>query len=361
MTAMSLRAACALGLALLPACMHADDSAGSSDSAASSSSSSPISFGDLTMPVEPTTSGESTTSTGTTGPGDTSSASTALTPFCGDSMQDPGEECDYGRNNSDIGSCTLACKHATCGDSLVWDGVEQCDLGPANAKEYGGCTPSCELAARCGDGNLDLGYEECDQGDLNGSGEEVDGNAACSATCRWQGRLVFLSSATYPGDLGGLSGADLKCQALATSAGLADPHTFRAWLSDGVHSPLTRFTELDLIGAPYILLNGRIVAGTSVELIDLGPRTGISITETGQQVFNAYVWTNTTAFGETFSPTDHCKSWTSSSDLPPARLGYNALVLEQGPNFETWKNERYWTSAFGQACDLFNRLYCFEQ
>ena len=354
---MSLRAACHLGFALLPACMHADDSAGSSDSAPASSSS-PVSFGDL-PPVDPTTTtGESTPSTGTTD--DTTSGTTTLASFCGDKIQDPGEQCDYGRNNSDLGSCTLSCTKASCGDGLLWDGVEQCDLGPANAKDYGGCTPSCEWAARCGDGNTDLGYEECDLGDLNGSGKEVDGNAACSATCRWQGRIVFLSSATYTGDLGGLSGADLKCQALATSAGLANPHTFRAWLSDGFHSPLTRFTELDLVGAPYILLNGRILADTSVELIDLGPRTGISITETGQPVFNAYVWTNTTAFGEVFSPTDHCKSWASSNDLPPARLGYNALMLEQGPTFETWKNERYWTSAFAQACDLLNHLYCFE-
>lgn len=357
---MSLRAACALGFALLPACFHGVDLADLSDSEPASTSS-PMSSGDLPMSGDPTTtSGDATTSTASTETGDTSSASTALTPFCGDSMQDPGEECDYGRNNSDIGSCTLSCKHATCGDSLVWDGVEQCDLGPANAKEYGGCTPSCELAARCGDGNLDLGYEECDQGDLNGSGEEVDGNAACSATCRWQGRLVFLSSATYPGDLGGLSGADLKCQALAASAGLADPHTFRAWLSDGAHSPQNRFTTLDLLGAPYVLLNGRIVADTFVELIDLGPRTGISITETGQSVANAYVWTNTTAFGEAFSPTNHCNEWTAASLQFSARRGLNALSLEEGPAFDTWRSERHWTSVLSQTCNVPYRLYCFE-
>lgn len=356
---MSLRAACCLGLALLPACARGDDSAGSSDSAPASTSS-PMSFGDL-PPVDPTTSTtELPASTGSSGV-DTSSGSTAIVPFCGDGVQDPGEECDYGRDNSNLGSCTLACHKATCGDGLVWDGVEQCDLGPANAKDYGGCTPGCERAAHCGDGLIDLGYEECDQGDLNGTGQEVDGNAACSATCRWQGRLVFLSSATYTGNLGGVSGADLKCQALADAAGLANPHHFRAWLSDGLQSPLTRFTELDVQGAPYILPSGRIVAASFVELAEQGPRTGISVTEQGTSAFESYVWTNTDAFGAPFSASNHCNEWTSQSPQLTARRGINALQLEEGPSFDTWKSERFWTSMLGQSCNQQWRLYCFEQ
>ena len=198
---MSLRAAGYVGLVLLPACVYGDDSAGSSDSAPASTSS-PMSLGDL-PPPDPASTTDSPSTTGTTAADDTTAASTASVPFCGDNVQDPGEECDYGRDNSNVGGCTLACTKASCGDGFVWEGIEQCDLGPANAKEYGGCTPSCELAARCGDGNVDVGYEECDQGALNGSGEEVDGNAACSEACRWQGRLVFLTSEVYAGNLGG--------------------------------------------------------------------------------------------------------------------------------------------------------------
>src|SRR5215212_6677746 len=41
---------------------------------------------------------------------------------------------------------------------------------------------------------------------------------------------VFLSSITYDGNLGGLSGADAKCQGLAAVAGL--PGIYKAWLSD---------------------------------------------------------------------------------------------------------------------------------
>ena len=357
---MSVRSAC-IAVPLLFGCARGDDAAGSSDSSPASTSS-PMSFGDLPPPVDPTTTtGAPDDTSGTTEPAPgTSSTSTTGGPFCGDHVEDPGEECDYGRDNSNLGPCTLQCTKATCGDGLVWQGVEQCDLGPANAKDYGGCTPSCEWAARCGDGNTDLGYEECDLGDLNGTGQEVDGKAPCSATCRWQGRIVFVSSATYTGDLGGISGAHLKCQTLAEAAGLANPQTFRAWLSDHVHSPSVGFSEIDLLDSPYILLNGQILAANFVELVETGPRTGLAITETGAPIFGAYVWTNTSAFGEGFSPTNHCNAWLSNTNDAPARLGYNALADEVGPNFDTWRKERLWTSALVQSCALSNHLYCFE-
>lgn len=355
---MSLRAACCLCFALPVACSRGDDFAGSSESSPGSTSGS-SSSGDLPVP---TSTSDLSTSTGSTGveEGSSSSSTTEAVPFCGDGVLDPGEECDYGRDNSNVGACTLACTKAVCGDGLVWEGVESCDNGLANAKEYGGCTPGCELAARCGDGNVDLGYEECDQGALNGSGQEVDGNAACSATCRWLGRLVFLTSETYAGDLGGVSGADLKCRALAAAAGLAAAEKFRAWLSDGAQSPLTRFTQIDVVGAPYILLTGRIVAASFAELVGEGPRTGISVTEQGESLFAVYGWTNTTAFGEPFSAMNHCAEWTSSSAQFTARQGLNALVLEEGPNFDTWRSDRLWTSFLGQACNVARYLYCFE-
>ncbi len=357
---MSVRSSC-IALALLFGCARGDDAAGSSDSSPASTSS-PMSFGDLPPPVDPTTTtGAPDDTSGTTEPAPgTSSTSTTGGPFCGDHVEEPGEECDYGRDNSNLGPCTLQCTKATCGDGLVWEGVEQCDLGPANAKDYGGCTPSCEWAARCGDGNTDLGYEECDLGDLNGTGQEVDGKAPCSATCRWQGRIVFVSSATYTGDLGGISGAHLKCQTLAEAAALTDAKLFRSWLSDETHSPSTQFSGVGVLDEPYILLDGRIVAATFEELVENGPRTGISVTESGVKVVNTLVWTNTSAFGEPFSASNHCNAWTSSGDMFPARVGLNAIPVEQGPAFDTWRKERQWTSLLGQSCALSNHLYCFE-
>src|SRR5262249_60557677 len=69
------------------------------------------------------------------------------------------------------------------------------------------------------------------------------------------GKLVFVSSTTYTGNLGGLSGADAKCQSLATSAGHAG--TFKAWLSDDVTDAKSRLTHSTM---PYVLVDGTIVA-----------------------------------------------------------------------------------------------------
>jgi hypothetical protein len=171
---------------------------------------------------------------------------------------------------------------------------------------------------------------------------------------------VFVSSLLYSGDLGGLDGADEKCRALADAADLPDPEGFRAWLSDGSESPNTRFQGIAVADRPYMLLSGKIVAGSFAELTQDGPRTGIAITETGEAAFDEFAWTNTSPFGDQFSFSDHCDGWKSASNMLPARAGYNALAVEFGPDFQAWKQQRYWTSRTDDQCDSLYRLYCFE-
>lgn len=49
-----------------------------------------------------------------------------------------------------------------CGDQLVHDGVEACDL-PVNDGSYGGCLPDCSaLAPHCGDAVLQEAHESCE-------------------------------------------------------------------------------------------------------------------------------------------------------------------------------------------------------
>lgn len=57
-------------------------------------------------------------------------------------------------------------------------------------------------------------------------------NASCAAAgkCR-----VFVSSKAYPADIGGVVGADVKCQSLAETAQLGG--TWMAWLGDQPTSP----------------------------------------------------------------------------------------------------------------------------
>lgn len=349
------------------ACAHDEQPAIMTADVSADSSSGGPSTGDLPIP-EPDPTTTAPTSSETTGSTDeiasTSTGTTGTGAFCGDGTVDDeeGEECDDGNNNSNFGACTHKCQKATCGDGYLWKGVEECDEGMANTSEYAGCRPDdCTWAARCGDGMIDPEHEECDLGDeLNGTGDAIEGHAACSATCRWVGRLVFISSATYSGVLGGVSGADLKCQALAQAVGLTNPFKFRAWISDGVKSPASRFEEIDLTDAPYILRDGRIVAQSFDELTVMGPRTGISLTEKGDYLIKKYVWTNTDSLGAPFSPTDHCSEWTSGSMLSKARYGYNAIAVEQGEEWKGWLDDRLWTSFLTTKCYELAHLYCFE-
>lgn len=318
-------------------------------------------------PDDPSTGVSPTTETpttdpvpGTTGGTGSSGSSTVGEPFCGDGIVDPDEECDDGPQPSNTGACTQMCKLAACGDGYVQEGVEQCDAGEANMDGYAGCSLACTLNPRCGDGTLDPGVEQCDNGDdLNGSGIGLDGMAPCAKTCRWSGLTVFITSETYFGDFNGLPYTDLACQALAEEAGLERADSFRAWISTGFDSPLTRFELIDA-GLPYIMRDGRVVAEDFMELIEDGPRTGISITEAGAHLSERLVWTNTSPLGEPYSMTDHCVAWTSSSATEQARVGYNALPAEIGPDFQVWRSQRQWTSILSSSCTKTAHLYCFQ-
>ncbi len=74
---------------------------------------------------------------------------------------------------------------------------------------------------------------------------------AGSAYADQHAKTVFVTSATFKSNLGGLAGADDKCQAEADDAASIVPSgIYLAWLSDGTDSPDTRFTKSS---HPYVL------------------------------------------------------------------------------------------------------------
>ena len=108
---------------------------------------------------------------GNTVAGDGCSPTCAL-EACGNSVLDPGEQCDDGPgHNADDQRCTAACRRNVCGDGHVLAGGEACDDG--NTLGGDGCSPTCAVEA-CGNGVVDVG-EVCD----------AHGTAcgACTATC----------------------------------------------------------------------------------------------------------------------------------------------------------------------------------
>lgn len=368
-------------IALVVACNDGDASGSSqADPATGTTSTSSPSTGNSEppttslSPTDMTSTGEAntTTTTSTTSDADTvaesgSSSGSTMDPtsaICGDGNVDPGEECDQSfKENSDKGPCTLSCKLAACGDGLIWAGQEICDNGPNNNDDlYGGCTTKCELAAHCNDG-LVQGPEECDLADDNGTGEFPAKGVPCDSGCRYQARLVFLSGATYKGgELGGVEGAHLKCQALAEQAKFDNATKFMAWLSDAQHSPFQDFKhEIETVGLAYVLPNGVRVADDWNDLVLNGPGDGITVTELGEMVFDKRVWTGTAPSGKGFDPSAHCKAWSDSSPAYKSLIGRSSVDQQQPQDWAKWSSELQWTSFLMSGCNFPNRLYCFEQ
>src|SRR5262245_50165626 len=117
--------------------------------------------------------------------------------------------------------------------------------------------------------------------------------------------LVFVSSQTYDGKLGGLRGADAKCQALAAAANL--PGAYKAWLADATASPSTRFVKSS---GPYQLVDGTTIATDWADLTDGGLQAPIDVTEQqGSPGGSGEVWTNANPDG-TKKSQSHCANWT---------------------------------------------------
>jgi cysteine-rich repeat protein len=263
------------------------------------------------------------------------------TPRCGDGIVQHGESCDDGGESP---TCDADCSPAACGDGEANAAAgEACDDGKASA----GCDVDCSLA-ECGDGEVSpLAGEVCDDGNT------LDGDF-CSSACKKAKRLVFVSSELYNGNLGGLGGADAKCQALAAAAGLQGK--FLAWLSAGVANPGNRFIKSDV---PYVLTNGTQVAKNWADLTDGTLQHAIDTTEQMTVApipsdgcgggSKPTVWTNTLESGAGWD-SNACNAWTGIGGF--ARMGHAKAI-----NF-TWS--RY-CEGMANSCSWHAAIYCFEQ
>ncbi|MBZ0103474.1 MAG: hypothetical protein K8I65_15045 [Thermoanaerobaculia bacterium] len=191
-----------------------------------------------------------------------------------------------------------------------------------------------------------------------------------------QTRQVFVSSASgsanfsswpsaTPGAVG-LEAADSICRNLATTAGLARPDAFRAWLSDSLDDAWCRVQDVTgtrdsacdgataLPGAgPWARIgDGGRWGGRLTALIEQqGPLLPLDRTELGAPVpdLDLY-WTGTDETGRAYDrlASELCADWTSNA------AGAFTLL---GSTFETRLN---WTTSFGGSCGAWRHLVCLE-
>lgn len=160
-------------------------------------------------------------------------------------------------------------------------------------------------------------------------------------------KLVFVTSTGFTANLGGLAGADDKCNSLAAAAGL--PGTYLAWLSDGTNSPDTRFNKST---NPYIrAFDSATVANDYADLTDGALINPIVLDENGTSAGPARVWTNVSPNGTTDSGSHHCFSWRSTSGSIIGLTGTASLP------------DSRWTKKSAAICaaQFTSRLYCFQQ
>lgn len=318
------------------------------------------------IPTPGTTSDETTTTTTAPDPSSTTAEPASTTDVdppatCGNGEHDRGEQCDEGPQNSNSGTCTLFCKDAVCGDGLVGPG-EQCDAGPDNTDDaYAMCQNDCTLGPHCGDGIVQP-EEECDLGDNNGTGQEtaIDG-VPCTQTCRHDAALVFISDATFTVlELGTpIYNIDKHCQALAKAAGLNNSVHFKAWISVDNGAVKGRF-DPEVPDLPYALLNGQRIAKSRTALFQQGPEHGITITEKGNKLLKAWVWTDTNTDGTLHDPELDCKEWQTDNPVFKARVGRSGVDENNAAEFTEWKTMQHWTSYATYTCDHKYHIYCFE-
>ena len=295
-------------------------------------------------------------------------------PVCGDGMVEGDEECDLGPDNSESGNCTSACTIAACGDGFVYAGFEECDDG--NDLDTDACIPTFCTLATCGDGVLHEGVETCDDGNLVDTdacptscepafcgdgfaeagveecddGNEVDGDG-CTTQCLAENKRAFVSSMLYDGNLGGLAGADAKCQALADAANL--PGTYMAWISTAGGSPSTRFTQST---TPYVRVDGTQIAANWAALIDGSIDAALNLTESG----GAAPVGNTSCAGgghpTVWSATSQSGTYSGSACTDFTSTAGSGLWGEANMTNTSWTS---WCS--GGVCTWTSSIYCFQQ
>jgi len=156
-------------------------------------------------------------------------------------------------------------------------------------------------------------------------------------------RLIFVTDQVFDGKLGGLEGADLKCQNAAKAAGIWNFKNYRAWLSSCNESAADRLLHSSV---PYITTRGTIIAYDWADLTDGVLENAIKYNEYGECVSDN-VWTNTTYQGLNAGCAG-CVNWTSNKVKDFGQYG-SSIMIDTG-----------WTDAGDSNCKAKLRLYCVE-
>ncbi len=276
---------------------------------------------------------------------------------------------------------TCSCAKTTCGGGIGDGGAEGGDAGAdasdastgplscvdvsADSKNCGFCDNVCAFpnaSANCVTGQCKVvactaGFVDCDGVTANGCECPADSCLTAQKLCA---KRVFVTSTVYPGNLGGLTGADAKCQTQAMAASL--PGTYKVWLSDATGSPSTRFLTKPTI--PYRLVDGTLIANNYADLVDGSQVLGVIKTETGGPA------PRTTFCGAEVPNVilDKIMVWTSTSTTGTLQAGQGTCLNTTSGTGAQWAQPNtasgMTTQCSGGACNggaYLSPIFCFQQ
>ena len=159
-----------------------------------------------------------------------------------------------------------------------------------------------------------------------------------------KGNIVFVSSATRTGDLGGLGGADEFCATLANRVRL--PGVYQALIAE---PGINIFERLDSRAEPFIRMDGEIVARTLGEWVRGNMEHPVFYNEFGDRVATPFeVWTGAFEDGTPDSVLNTCDHWTKASGV----LGRRGHMAGQAYS---------WVDRSGTVdCSVLQRVYCIS-
>lgn len=195
----------------------------------------------------------------------------------------------------------------------------------------------------CGDGLVNAADEECDDGN-------TDAEDGCDNFCH-RDRIVFATSEKFSPDwIGGLKPADDICKQLANKAGLDNPFSFTAWLSDSTADAIARIHPGQ---GRYLRPDGILVAHGAAQFASGALQAPIQTDEYGEPLDPAAVWTGTRPDGTRVPLAGNCSDWTTNS------------LLEKGPIGDISAIGSDWTfipdpDINPSPCPGDNHLYCIE-
>ena len=214
--------------------------------------------------------------------------------------------------------------------------------GGGTACNASNCSGCCDSSGSCQSGTAasacGIGAATC----AACTSAQACASGSCVAN---SGKRIFVTATSYTGNLGGLAGADSKCNSSAQGAGVTG--TWKAWLSDdGTANAIDRIADV----GPWFLVGTTTKAFNNKANLTSVPLHAIDRNEQGALVDstnNIPVWTGTASGGT--RTTNTCFGWTTATiATSQGSTGYVQVAAS-------------WTAASISNCSASNRIYCIEQ